>query len=169
MAPMDHASSITATLTSMYKREYPDATKHPFLAKAGNGTIPEPAVCKWLVQDKYYQLAYANFIGGLVAKLDLFPWAFPSQSAEHKIKGESLSRATLNLLIDSLTAIRQEIDFYDKTADEYKLELEYAPPDDVTKQYMELFAEVSAKEVPLEYGLVVLWATESVCLTPLFL
>ena len=166
---MDPASSITAKLTSMYAREYPHATKHPFLAKAGNGTIPEPAVCKWLVQDKYYQLAYVNFIGGLLAKIDLFPWAFPLQSAERKIEGESLSRATLNLLIDSLMAIRQEIDFYDKTADEYKLELEYAPPDDVTKQYMELFAEVSAKEAPLVYGLVVLWATESVCLILLLL
>ena len=164
MAPTDRSSSFTATLLSTHEDRYSSATQHAFLAKAGDGTLPDSAVCKWLVQDKYYQLAYVNFIGALLAKLDLFPIVFPSQSAERQAEGEeSLSRTTFDLLVDSLTAIRQEIDFYDKTADRYKLELKYAPPTNTTKDFIKLFADASVKEAPLLHGLLVLWATEHVC------
>ena len=157
------AGSVTANLISTQEDRYSSATEHAFLARAGNGTIPNSAVCEWLVQDKYYQLAYVNFIGSLLAKLDLFPCVFPSQSAERQEEGENLTQTTLGLLIDSLTAIRQEIDFYAKTADKYELELKYAPPNDTTKEYMNLFSDASAKEAPLLHGLLVLWATEHVC------
>ncbi|KAL8823381.1 MAG: hypothetical protein Q9191_005909 [Dirinaria sp. TL-2023a] len=160
MAQTDRSSSLTTILLFTHEDQYSSATEHAFLAKAGDGTLPDPAVCKWLVQDKYYQLAYVNFIGALLAKLDLLPSVFPSHSAERQVGGENLSRTTFDLLVDSLTAIRQEIDFYDKTADKYKLELQYAPPSKTTEEYMNLFADASVKEVPLLHGLVVLWATE---------
>ena len=166
MADKDRSSSLTDDLLSVHQDKYSSATEHAFLAKAGNGTLPDSAVCKWLVQDKYYQLGYVNFIGGLLAKLDLSSCVLPSHSVERQIDGETLSRTTFHLLIDSLTAIRQEIDFYDETAEKYKLKLEYAPPDTTTEEYVKLFADASAKEAPLVQGLLVLWATEHVSHIP---
>ena len=163
MAERDRSSSFTTNLLSTHEDLYSSATEHAFLTKAGDGTLPDSAVCKWLVQDKYYQLAYVNFIGALLAKLDLFPSVFPSHSEERQVGGENLSRTTFDLLVDSLTAIRQEIDFYDKTADKYKLELKYASPNNTTEEYINLFADASVKETPLLHGLLVLWTTEHVC------
>ena len=163
MANPNRSGSLTAELLSSHKIKYSSATNHTFLAKAGNGSLPDAAVCKWLVQDKYYQLGYVNFIGGLLAKQDLSPCVFSSRSSEPQIKGKTLSRMTLDLLVDSVTAIRQEIDFYDETAKKYKLDLQYAPPNDTTNEYIKLFTDASAKDAPLLHGLLVLWATEHVC------
>lgn len=160
MAHDEYFGSLTDDLLSIDKDLYSSATQHDFLAQAGKATLPDSAVCKWLVQDKYYQLAYVNFIGGLLAKLDLSSCMPHSSSAEHGNGQDNLSWMTLNLLIDALTAIRQEINFYNKTADKYNLQLKPAPPTETTKEYIQLFAQ--AKDASILEGLVVLWATEHV-------
>lgn len=163
MTSTDSSASLISHLLSIHNDKYAAATQHPFLAKAGNGTIAEAAVCKWLVQDKYYQLAYVNFIGRLLAKLGLLSALFPSDSDKFDKERERLSRLTMDLLIDSLTNIRREIDFYDETAKKYHLDLEQASPNKTTREYINLFEDASAKDEPLLHGLLVLWATEHVC------
>jgi hypothetical protein len=58
---------------------------------------------------KYYQLAYVNFIGGLIAKLPLASCAFPRPD------DDNLPSTTLDLLMSALTNIRQEVEFYEMT------------------------------------------------------
>ena len=160
MANPSQIDSLTSYLLSIHQDAHRSATQHPFLVKAGKGTLPAARLCEWLVQDKYYQLAYVNFIGSLLAKLDLSSCLIPSQST--KRDGLDLSWTTLNLLVDSLTSIREEINFYDKIAHKYELRLVEAPPNRTTTEYIQLFAAASAKEAPMLHGLLVLWATEHV-------
>jgi thiaminase len=153
------SSSLTAQLYSADDRAIRDATQHAFLEHAGKGTLPASTLCTWLVQDKYYQLAYVNFIGGLLAKLPLASCAFPHSDADN------LTWKTLDVLISALTNIRREIEFYDETVGKYNLQADEAPPNDTTSQYIKLFEDASAKDAPMIHGLVVLWATEQVCMT----
>ena len=160
MADENH-KSLSSHLLSIHQEAHASATQHPFLVEAGKGTLSASTLCEWLVQDKYYQLAYVNFIGSLLAKLDLSSCVIPSQST--KDNGKDLLWTTFNLLVDSLNSIREEISFYDKIVDKYKLHLEEVPPSLVTNEYAQLFANSSTKEAPILHGLLVLWATEHVC------
>ncbi|KAL6715823.1 hypothetical protein ACLMJK_006784 [Lecanora helva] len=171
MASNANSTSLTAYLLSIEKAAYASATRSPFLAKSGAGTLTDSAVCEWLVQDKYYQLGYVNFMGSLLSKIDLSPLISPSPSHSNKETtrkdedGRNLQRTTMNILIDALTAIRQEIDLYDQVAEKYGLALEFAEMNGVTREYVELFEEVGKGDKGLLQGLVVLWATEHCYLT----
>ena len=160
MANKNHVKSLTSHLLTVHQDAQSAATQHAFLVEAGKGTLPSSTLCEWLVQDKYYQLGYVNFIGSLLAKIDLSSCVIATQATSHD--GKNLSWTTFNLLVDSLNSIRDEISFYDKTADKYKLPLDEAPPNKTTNEYTELFADASAKETPILHGLLVLWATEHV-------
>jgi thiaminase len=149
-------SSLTTQLYTSSESVVKAATKHPFLEQAGKGVLPASTLCEWLVQDKYYQLAYMNFIGSLLAKLPLKSCAFLNS------KHESLLWTTLDMLTSALISIREEIKFYDRTVYKYKLPIKEAPPNETASQYINLFKEAGDKDAPLIHGLVVLWATEKV-------
>ena len=175
MASSNHLNSLTTYLLSTHRAAYTKATKHPFLTRSGVGTLADSAVCEWLVQDKYYQLGYVNFIGSLLSKLDLSALVLPShshaeaedQESRDEAEQQSRLRTTTDILSDSLVAIRQEIDFYDQTAKKYELELEYAEMSVATEEYVELFRKFRTEGKGTLQGLVVLWATEHVSLTAL--
>ena len=154
--------SLTAHLLSIQSTAHDSATHHPFLLRSGIGTIADSAVCQWLVQDKYYQLGYVSFIGALLSKLDLSDLISPTPSNTKAETPQHLARTTTQVLIDSLNAIQQEIEFYDRTAETYKLELRYAEMSAATREYVELFKEVGNGDGGVLRGLVVLWATEHV-------
>jgi TENA/THI-4/PQQC family len=82
----NQSSSLTAQFYSHDDPALKDATQHPFLEQAGKDTLPAPTLCTWLVQDKYYQLAYVNFIGGLLAKVPLTSCAFPHSDEENLLE-----------------------------------------------------------------------------------
>ena len=146
---------LTEHLLTLHASHLHAATTHPFLTQAGAGTLSSTALCQWLVQDKYYQLAYVNFIGRLIAKLDLSSYAFPEDD-------NNLQWETLEALVTALNAIKGEIDFYNETAEKYDLPLEKAGPNEVTRQYVKLFEDSSQEDKPVVWGLTVLWATEFV-------
>jgi hypothetical protein len=129
-----------------------------------------------------------NFIGALLAKLPLSKAAFtspplppqpqvqPQPHVSHRTdeddddEEKNLPWTTLDVLITALTAIRTEIDFYTQTVNEYALPLDDAPPNITTQEYIQLFRDASADNVPFIVGMVVLWGTERVRLfsSPLF-
>lgn len=153
-------SSLTSWLRTQHGDALDTATHHPFLQAAGAGTLPERELCTWLVQDKYYQFAYVNFIGRLIAKVDLTSYAFPNKEETN------LEWKTFEVLIGALIAIKEEILFYNRTVESYGLEVEEADPDSVTRAYVKLFEESSTEGTPLLHGLTVLWATEYVSVDP---
>ena len=150
------SSSLTDHLLSLYQSHLQSATTHPFLTQAGAGTLSQSTLCKWLVQDKYYQFAYVNFIGGLISKLNLASYAFPAKGEEN------LEWKTLNTLITAMEGIKSEIDFYNDTAEKYDLPLEQEGENEITRKYRQLFEESCAPGKPIIWGLTVLWATEFV-------
>lgn len=152
-------TSLTEHLLSLHKSQLHAATTHPFLVHAGAGTLTSSTLCQWLVQDKYYQFAYVNFIGRLIAKVDLTSYAFPTSEEDN------LHWQTLNTLLTALCAIKTEIEFYNSTVDKYDLHLEKSGPNEVTNQYVRLFEESSQEGKPMVWGLTVLWATEFVSST----
>ncbi|KAL8950596.1 MAG: hypothetical protein Q9222_003376 [Ikaeria aurantiellina] len=149
---MDIKPSLTGHLLSIHPNDYSLDTSPSFLAKAGNGTLRDSDLCKWLVQDKYFRFGCVRFIGRLLGRLHVPVY-------EKQDDTEYLRRLTLNLLVDTLIAVRQEIDFQEQTARKYNLILEYAPPNETTTEYMRLFEEVSAERAPMVLGLLALWAT----------
>ena len=156
--------SLTSHLLTLHPTLLKAATQSPFLVRAGAGTLPASKLCKWLVQDKYYQFAYVNFIGRLISKINLAPYAFPLTPKDETSGPENLQWKTLNTLISALQNIKTEIEFYDDVVEKYGLELEREGEDDVTRRYRELFEESSAVGKPIVWGLVVLWGTEHVSL-----
>ena len=155
------STSLTQHLLSQHPSRLRSATNHPFLSRAGAGTLSPSPLCKWLVQDKHYQFAYVQFIGRLISKIDLAPSS--GSSTQRTADDKNLDWKTLNTLLAALSAIKSEIEFYDETVSKYDLEIHMEGPDEVTRQYQRLFEESSAAGQPVLRGLVVLWATEHVC------
>lgn len=63
--------SLTEHLSKQQPELFKNATQQQFLADAGNGTLDPQRLTAWLVQDEYYQHAYVQFLGQLMAKLEL--------------------------------------------------------------------------------------------------
>lgn len=165
---MSSHKSITAHLlqhpdtTEMYKK----ATQCRFLELAGQGRLPKESLSQWLSQDRLYAQAYGRFIGGLISRVQL-----PASSAVEA------SRTTpfriLLMLQTALIGVTTELQFFEKTALEYQLDLAAMDgghefeANKVTKACIDLFDSFTAeagKGRSLLQGLVMLWALEKVYL-----
>ena len=168
------SSSFTSYLFNADAESVYRATCHPFLIQAGQGSLPNSTLCQWLVQDAYYQMAYVNFLGGMLSKISFSLSSFPSNFTETFLSFTEVSHgwqskeesdliwSTFSILTDALSNIKREMQFYGDTARNYGLELEVRYPDDTTEEYMQLFKDVSAPDCHILDGLIVLWATERV-------
>ncbi|ORY66469.1 uncharacterized protein BCR38DRAFT_340062 [Pseudomassariella vexata] len=156
---------------------YRNATQSNYLRLAGQGKLPKDDLSKWLSQDRLYAQAYTRFIGGLISRLHL-----PMSSQRGTV--DTLEWRVLAMLQGALEGIMTELQFFEKTAREYDLDLQACSacsssqgatdfrPDDVTKRYIDLFdsfggeakKNAGAQHKSLIQGLVLLWATEKVYL-----
>lgn len=71
---------------------------------------------------------------------------------------------TMDLLISTLNNVRREMNFFDNTASKYGLQIDSEDVKPATKGFIDLFASASSSGTSLLEGLVLLWATEHVCL-----
>ena len=145
--------SLTHHLINLDSKALKDATNHPFLEAAATSQLPPEKLKSWLAQDRLYQLSYINFIGRMIATIPV-P-ASPDRDS-------SLEWRAVDLLIDSLTNIRQEIKLFEDTAqaEGWMDEICVAEPSVQTRAYQDLFAGATAQGRPLVVALTVLWATE---------
>ncbi|KAK8089180.1 transcription regulator [Apiospora hydei] len=165
---MSSHKSITAHLldhpdtAEMYKQ----ATQCRFLELAGQGRLPKESLSQWLSQDRLYAQAYCRFIGGLISRVQL-----PSSSATEA------SRTTpfriLLMLQTAMIGVTTELQFFEKTAVEYQLDLaameggQEFEANKATEACINLFDSFTVeggKERSLLQGLVMLWALEKVYL-----
>jgi thiaminase len=102
------------------------ATNHPFLAAAGQGTLPKPTLSQWLSQDRLYAQSYIRFIGLLLAKIRLPGQAPSSSTPMHKTPEQK----AITVLIDALVNIRAELAFFEQTAHDYSLDLTAISPEE---------------------------------------
>ncbi|KAJ5103426.1 hypothetical protein N7532_003955 [Penicillium argentinense] len=110
---MSNSGPLTSWLLSSTPKALKRATTHPFLASAGQGTLPKTTLSQWLSQDRLYAQSYIRFIGFLLAKIRI-----PAQA-----RPNSPDAQAINVLIDALVNIRTELQFFENTAAEYKLDL----------------------------------------------
>lgn len=106
---------LTSWLLTATPKALKRATRHPFLAAAGQGTLPKNTLCQWLSQDRLYAQSYVRFIGLLLAKIRL-----PSHPPE---RGTLSEQAVVDVLVDALVNIRDELHFFENTSVIYKLDL----------------------------------------------
>lgn len=147
-------TKLTDHLLALDEDALRGATEHPFLFAAGTETLQTSKLQAWLGQDRLYQLAYVNFIGAMLSRVPI-----PSK----RNREGSLEWRTADLLIDSLTNIREEMHLFESTAKEqgWLDHICAATPDRPTRAYQDLFAGATAQGRPLPVALVVLWATEA--------
>jgi len=161
--PSDRRPSLTTSLLNGDPDAFGRATRHPFLRRAGEGSLPKAVLSRWLSQDRLYAQSYIGFIGALIARVDL-----PEANTEDKTT--SLRWRIVELLTGALQNIHTELDFFAATAQKYGLQLDAAPTTEedqvftaepATRQYVDLFRAFGTDPgMGLLEGLVVLWATE---------
>ncbi|KKK14210.1 hypothetical protein AOCH_006349 [Aspergillus ochraceoroseus] len=174
---------LTTYLPTTTPTAFPNATTHPFLRLAGTGKIPKPLLSQWLSQDRLYAQSYVRFMGLLLSKIRL-PCATPTSTPT---SSTSTSKQAMNILIDALTNIRTELDFFENVAVEYGLDLgpcsssssscssREIPEEEekeeegkfttntatpITQAYIDMFMSAGSAATSLLEGMVVLWATE---------
>lgn len=145
--------SLTSHLIHLDEEALKQATQHPFLTASAQAKCPEDKLKAWLGQDRLYQLAYVNFIGSMLSHIPI-----PASGDRET----SLEWRAADLLIDSLTNIRQEMKLFEDTAkaEEWYDEICAVQMERQTRAYQDLFAGATAQGRPLVVGLTVLWATE---------
>jgi thiaminase len=145
--------SLTSHLLHLDPSALKEATNHPFLTAAATSSLPKEKLIAWLAQDRLYQMAYVNFIAVMLSHIPV-----PSTADRES----SLEWRAVDLLIDSLTNIRQEIKMFEDTAaaEGFFQDICDVKPSVQTRAYQDLFAGATAQGRPLVVGLTVLWATE---------
>lgn len=145
--------SLTSHLLHLDDKALKEATQHPFLEAAATNQLALEKLKSWLGQDRLYQMAYINFIGVMLSMIGV-PNGPDRQS--------TLEWRATDLLIDSLTNIRQEMKLFEETAEAegWLEEICGVEPSVQTRAYQDLFAGATSQGRPLIVGLTVLWATE---------
>ncbi|KAG0159419.1 hypothetical protein PDIDSM_6941 [Penicillium digitatum] len=116
---MTSRGPLTAYLLASTPNALKRATTHPFLASAGRGTLPKSQLSQWLSQDRLYAQSYIRFIGLLLSKIRL-PTQNPTSPGPHLPTPE---HNAITVLIDALVNIRRELEFFERTANDYGLDL----------------------------------------------
>ncbi|KAI2713641.1 hypothetical protein CBS147332_5381 [Penicillium roqueforti] len=116
---MTSRGPFTAYLLGSNPNALKRATTHRFLTSAGRGTLPKSQLSQWLSQDRLYAQAYIRYIGLLLSKIRL-PTQDPKSPTTHTPTPE---QSAITVLIDALVNIRTELAFFEKTANDYNLDL----------------------------------------------
>lgn len=156
--------ALTTHLLSLNHEQFLRATRHPFLAKAANGTIPKELVASWLANDRVYILGYISTISDLLSLVRKSLKTSQTPGTEPDIETRLVA-----WLEDGLRNGEREVRFFQEVAEIYKLDIPQSPlPQNLKVEglqlYERLFANVAAQQphafIPWLEGAVLLWATE---------
>lgn len=148
--------ALTEHLLSLDPISYKAATQHPFLTKAGDGTLSLDKLILWLSQDRIYAAhAYPRFIGALISRI---PFQLTDTISGH---AELRNQEILKLLVKCLDNIVHEVSFFKNTANAYGFNLDKWPERQATRNYTAEMARV-ATNASLDEALIFLWAMEKV-------
>ncbi|KAF9477958.1 heme oxygenase-like protein [Pholiota conissans] len=137
---------------------YKDATRHTFLAQAGDGTLPLSRLALWLSQDRIYAAhAYPRFIGSLLSRIPFQDSDNPSGPKERQ------NEEILRVLVSCLDNIVREVQFFKDTTEQFGLNVEEWAQRKATRDYTAEMVRV-ASSGSLEDGIIFLWAMERVYL-----
>ena len=113
------------------------ATRAKFLSAIGDGTLPEDALRRWLAQDYLFARGLTTFLAIVTAKAP---------------------REPQTLLIAGLSALDEEMDWFESSATERGVDLK-VDPHPVCRRYVD-FLIASAYSQPFEVLLAILYGVE---------
>jgi thiaminase len=146
----DHLASLSTV------PPYADATRHPFLVAAADGSLPTDRLALWLSQDRIYAShAYPAFIGSLIASMP--------RDSSHGIysREEQKNQHILSVRVFCLQNVVREVNFFRDLAEQWGLSLDVWKERKGTKDYTAEMARIS-KSGRMEDALIFLWAMERV-------
>jgi hypothetical protein len=135
---------------------YAEATRHPFLVAAANGSLSSDRLAFWLSQDRIYAShAYPAFIGSLIATIP--------RDSSHGIysREEQNNQHILSVMVYCLQNVVREVNFFKETAEQWGLPLDIWKERKGTKDYTAEMTRIS-KNGRMEDALIFLWAMERV-------
>ena len=100
-------SRLTSHLLHLDGQAVEEATQHPFLQATAKNQLDPERLKTWLAQDRLYQQAYINFVGVMLSKV-----VVPNGGD----RATTLQWRAADLLIESLTNIREEMKLFEETA-----------------------------------------------------
>jgi thiaminase/transcriptional activator TenA len=113
-------------------------TEAPFLRKLADGTLPEAVFARWLEQDYHFVRALTSFQAVLAAKAP---------------------RTLLKTLIGGLSALEQELTWFETHAEKRGLDLD-CDPGPVCRRYADFLIATAYRE-SVEIGITALFAVEA--------
>jgi thiaminase len=126
------------------------------LSAAGNGTLQHDRLAFWLAQDRIYAAhAYPKFIGSLISNIPYSSNDRPDSTTE------IFNHCALKILVASLENILREVDFFDRTAQKWNLDIYGWKERKGTRDYTAEMTRIPATG-RLEDGFIFLWAMEKV-------
>lgn len=161
--------ALTTHLLSINHDQLLRATRHAFLSRAANGTLPKSLVASWLANDRMYLEGYTNLNSNL---LNLIQSKKTQPAEESAASADSDIEARLIAWLQAgVQNGKREIKLFHEVADIYKIDLHPSPlPQHLQleglRRYEALFASVAAQAphdfIPWLEGVTLLWATEKV-------
>lgn len=158
--------AVTTHLLSINHQQFLRATRHPFLARAANGTLPKSVVAQWLANDREYIQGYISTISNLLNLVRSQRTTATAPGAEPDIETRLIT-----WLESALQNGEREVRLFQEVADIYKLDIAASPLSSTVqleglRHYQSLFAKVAAQQpnsfIPWLEGAILLWATERV-------
>ncbi|CBY00959.1 hypothetical protein IAQ61_011864 [Plenodomus lingam] len=155
---------LTTYLLSVNHQQFIRATRHPFLARAANGTLTKPVIARWLANDRQYLQGY---ISTSKNTLDLLNSQRKSTRAAEG--GSDIETRLIAWLESAVQNGEREIRLFQEVSDAYKIDIPSYPVTDEVKleglrRYETLFDTVASQPpnafIPWLEGAVLLWATE---------
>ncbi|KAF2854334.1 heme oxygenase-like protein [Plenodomus tracheiphilus IPT5] len=156
--------AVTTHLLSINHQQFLRATRHSFLARAANGTLPKPIVARWLANDREYLKGYVSTISNTLGLLRSQRKSTTATEGEPDIETRLIA-----WLESALQNGEREIRFFQEVAEIYKIDIASSPLNDGVKleglrRYETLFSQVASQPpnvfIPWLEGAILLWATE---------
>jgi len=162
----DKPWTLTTHLLRINHEQLLRATRHPFLARAANGTLAKSVVAVWLANDRQYLQGYIEAICHTLKVLRSQKNPVTTADTEPKIESRLIA-----WLESALQNGDREIRFFQQVATIYNIDIESGPLNDEVKieglrRYEALFASLTSQRaqclIPWLEGAILLWATEKV-------
>ncbi|CAO2649422.1 Nn.00g068070.m01.CDS01 [Neocucurbitaria sp. VM-36] len=161
--------ALTTHLLSINHDQLLRATRHPFLARAANGTLSKSVIASWLANDRIYLEGYTNLNNNLLNQIrSQKPQAIDGGAASAESDIETRLIAWLEAGVQNG---KREMKFFQEVAEIYKIDMHPSPLPQHLKleglrRYETLFTSVAAHQpnafIPWLEGVTLLWATEKV-------
>ncbi|KAI4378962.1 hypothetical protein MLD38_016376 [Melastoma candidum] len=145
--PSAEEEGTTTTWLRKHRHLYTAATRHPLILSIRDGTVDLDSFRRWLGQDYLFVRAFTAFLSSVLMKA----W---------KQSGDESS--DLEVLLGGLSALRDEIAWFQEEATRWGIGLSGIVPREITRGYIRFLEELMKPDMEYATVATALWAIETV-------